>query len=99
MSAWCMLCGDSATARFAGQRIVSSHLADNTLLQNYTTVLEIIMRLRMICDHADLVTQDAPQSAAEASHPSSCQPPRARPATDQRSQGARYLGEACKELR
>lgn len=33
------------------------------------------MRMRMICDHADLVTQDAPQSAAlgatqaAASHP------------------------------
>ena len=50
----------------AGQRIVSSHLADNTLLQNYTTILEIIMRLRMICDHADLVTQDAPQGTAQA---------------------------------
>ena len=67
MSAWCMACGDSARACFAGQRIVSSHLADNTLLQNYTTVLEIIMRLRMICDHADLVAQDAPQDAAQAS--------------------------------
>lgn len=37
------------------------------MLQNYTTVLEIIMRMRMICDHADLVTQDAPQSGALAS--------------------------------
>ena len=57
----------TVAACLAGQRIISKHLADNTLLQNYTTVLEILMRMRMICDHADLVTQDAPQSAALAS--------------------------------
>ena len=67
--------GDGVAACLAGQRIVSRHLADNTLLQNYTTILEIIMRLRMICDSADLVTQDAPQGTAQtpnqaaASHP------------------------------
>lgn len=59
---------ESRAALPAGQQIISKHLADNTLLQNYTTVLEIIMRMRMMCDHADLVTQDASQNAAQASH-------------------------------
>ncbi|GAB4821905.1 hypothetical protein N2152v2_008951 [Parachlorella kessleri] len=50
----------------AGQRIVQRHLSSDTLLQNYTAVLEIILRLRQICDHAALCPGEDPVFAAEA---------------------------------
>ena len=42
------------------------HLSSDTLLQNYTAVLEIILRLRQICDHAALCPGEDPVFAAEA---------------------------------
>ena len=32
----------------AGRAVIERHLADNTLLQNYTAVLEILLRLRQV---------------------------------------------------
>ena len=46
----------------------------DTLLQNYTYVLEIILRLRQICDHGYLVPQDCPIDPAAYKDGSSLNP-------------------------
>jgi len=47
----------------AGQTIVAQQLEDGTLLRNYTRVLEIILRLRQICDAAALCPVPPPDPA------------------------------------
>ncbi len=47
----------------AGQTIVAKQLEDGTLLRNYTRVLEIILRLRQICDAAALCPVPPPDPA------------------------------------
>ncbi|KAH7425334.1 hypothetical protein KP509_11G049800 [Ceratopteris richardii] len=37
-----------------GKRLVGQYVASGTVLQNYSTILQIILRLRQICDHSDL---------------------------------------------
>lgn len=37
-----------------GKRLVGQYVASGTVLQNYSTVLQIILRLRQICDHSSL---------------------------------------------
>lgn len=44
----------------AGRRIISQHLAADQLLRNYTSVLEIILRLRQICDAAEMCAAEPP---------------------------------------
>ena len=46
-----------------GQTIVARQLEDGTLLRNYTRVLEIILRLRQICDAAALCPVPPPDPA------------------------------------
>ena len=46
-----------------GQTIVARQLEDGTLLRNYTRVLEIILRLRQICDAAALCPHPPPDPA------------------------------------
>lgn len=50
----------------AGRRVVAGHLAADTLMQNYTAVLEIILRLRQICADSSLVTGEDPVFAVDA---------------------------------
>lgn len=64
----------------AGQRIVGAHLAASTLLQNYTAILEIILRLRQICCHAGLVPQEDPTFSAQLQAPSAALTPEAQAA-------------------
>ncbi len=58
----------------AGRTVVARHLEDGTLLRNYTRVLEIILRLRQICDAASLCTASPPDPAKEASNPEKATP-------------------------
>lgn len=37
-----------------GKRLVGQYVATGTVLQNYSTVLQIILRLRQLCDHSSL---------------------------------------------
>ncbi|MCO5577017.1 hypothetical protein L7F22_030839 [Adiantum nelumboides] len=37
-----------------GKRLVGQYVASGTVLQNYSTILQIILRLRQICDHCSL---------------------------------------------
>ncbi|KAI5079409.1 hypothetical protein GOP47_0004888 [Adiantum capillus-veneris] len=37
-----------------GKRLVGQYVASGTVLQNYSTILQIILRLRQICDHSSL---------------------------------------------
>jgi SWI/SNF-related matrix-associated actin-dependent regulator of chromatin subfamily A3 len=47
----------------AGRGLVSRMLAEGTLLLNYTSVLEVLLRLRQICCDPALVLQDEPSFA------------------------------------
>ena len=37
-----------------GKRLVGQFVESGTVLQNYSTILQIILRLRQICDHSSL---------------------------------------------
>lgn len=37
-----------------GKEVIEGYMRSGTVLQNYATVLQIILRLRQICDHAGL---------------------------------------------
>lgn len=47
----------------AGRALVSHMLAEGTLLLNYTSVIEVLLRLRQICCDPSLVMQDEPKFA------------------------------------
>ena len=51
-----------------GRRLVSGHLQSQTLMQNYSSVLEIILRLRQICDHVDLCPLHSLSENAKSKH-------------------------------
>eukprot|EP00741_Cyanophora_paradoxa_P012598 tig00020614_g12173.t1 len=42
----------------ASKRIVASYLKEGTALKNYAHVLQLLLRLRQICDHVDLARRD-----------------------------------------
>lgn len=37
-----------------GKRLVGQFVESGTVLQNYSTILQIILRLRQLCDHSSL---------------------------------------------
>ncbi|EFN54350.1 hypothetical protein CHLNCDRAFT_135608 [Chlorella variabilis] len=49
----------------AGRAIVERHLEEGTLLQNYTMVLEVLLRPRQICCHASLAPGEDPSFLAQ----------------------------------
>ncbi|KAI7841955.1 hypothetical protein COHA_004482 [Chlorella ohadii] len=53
----------------AGRAVIEQHLRDGTLLQQYTAVLEILLRLRQICCHPDLAPGEDPSFLAQQDAP------------------------------